>query len=239
MKPHVSIIIPVYNEVLRLDKLAEVHAFLKKQSFASEVIVVDDGSRNQTKDALEKLKKKYSFQLVSYSPNRGKGYAIKQGMLAAEGEYRLFTDLDLSTPLEEFQKFIPLLDTYPVIIGTRKVKGANVLVHQNLLRENMGKVFTLLSQTFLGLWLSDFTCGFKCFSKEAAEKIFSQLTINRWGFDSEALFLAHKYKFAIKEVPVVWKNEANTKVRFPRDIIVSFYELVKIRLNDMRGAYGH
>ncbi|MDE2025888.1 MAG: glycosyltransferase family 2 protein, partial [Patescibacteria group bacterium] len=111
-------------------------------------------------------------------------------------------------------------------------------VHQNFLRENMGKVFTFLSQTILGLSLSDFTCGFKCFSEDAAKKVFSQMTINRWGFDSEILFLAHKFGYTIKEVPVVWKNEPNTKVKFPRDAIVSFSELVQIRWNDFSQKYA-
>ena len=237
MKPYLSIIIPIYNETTRLNKLAEVYNFLDRQKFSSELIIVDDGSDKQAKELIRQLQKKYTFHLVEYATNKGKGYAIKRGMLQASGEYRLFTDLDLSTPLTDFEKFSPFLSKYPVVIGSRKTKGARVLVHQSFIRENMGKVFTLLSQIILGLRVSDFTCGFKCFSEEAAKKIFSHVTINRWGFDSEVVFLAHKYRFFIKEVPVVWKDEPNTRVKFPRDAIVSFSELLQIRWNDFMGKY--
>ncbi|MDE2026528.1 MAG: glycosyltransferase, partial [Patescibacteria group bacterium] len=119
MKTFLSIVIPVYNELSRLENIAFVMEFLKKQDFSGELIVVDDGSTEKTKDVLQQLKRKYKFVLISYPDNKGKGYAIKKGMLAAAGQYRLFTDLDLSTPLDDFKKFLPFLSEYPVIIGTR------------------------------------------------------------------------------------------------------------------------
>jgi dolichyl-phosphate beta-glucosyltransferase len=237
MKAFLSVIVPIYNELPRLHNIVVIHDYLQRQDFSSEFIVVDDGSGPKTKHALVDLEKKYKFRLISYAKNQGKGFAIKTGMLAASGKYRLFTDLDLSTPIESFSSFFSLLEEYPVVIGSRKIPGAQVLVHQNFLRENMGKVFTFLSQQMLQLQIFDFTCGFKCFSEDAASKIFSHLTIKRWGFDSESLFLAHLYGFGIKEVPVKWENEPNTRVKFPRDAITSFYELLKIRSNNVKGLY--
>jgi hypothetical protein len=153
-------------------------------------------------------------------------------MLAAVGEFRLFMDVDLSTPISEIETFSQSVEEYDVVIGTRKVKGARVVVHQPILREYLGVIFTQLSQLILNTWVSDFTCGFKCFSREAAERIFRKTKVFRWGFDSEALFLARKYGFSIKEVPVIWSNDERTRVRFPNDIINSFGELLAIRYFD-------
>ena len=185
-----------------------------------------------TLEKLKDLKKKSNFKLINYKNNRGKGYAVKTGMLAAVGKFRLFLDVDLSTPVEEMKEFGKFTDKYDVIVGTRKVKGSRVKVRQPIIREYLGKCFTLLSQIILNTWVSDFTCGFKCFSKEAAERIFQKTRIFRWGFDSESLFLAKRYGFFIKEIPVEWTNDRQTRVRFPGDIINSFNELLLIRYFD-------
>jgi len=233
-----SIIVPCYNESKRVDNVVKILQYLSGLDKSWELIVVNDGSMDNTFDKLKSLKKKSNFKLISYSNNRGKGYAVKTGMLAAVGEHRLFMDIDLSTPIDEMEKISQFIDQYDVVIGTRKVKGARVVVHQPILREYLGKVFTLLSQVILNTKVSDFTCGFKCFSQEAAERIFRKTRIFRWGFDSETLFLAKKYGFSIKEVPVVWKNDKQTRVRFPGDIIKSFHELVSIRYFDwIKGSY--
>ena len=150
-------------------------------------------------------------------------------MLSASGSYRLFMDVDLSTPIQEFEKFKQYIAEFDVVIGSRKVPQANLIRRQNLVRETFGKAFTLLSQVVLGMGVSDFTCGFKCFSAKAADDIFTGSKIERWGFDAEVLYIAKKRGFDIKEVPVSWSNDANTRVRFPQDIIRSFYELIVIR----------
>jgi dolichyl-phosphate beta-glucosyltransferase len=233
-----SIIVPAYNESKRVYNLDNILRYLGRQKETWELIVVNDGSQDDTLQKLEPFKRKSNFKLISYATNRGKGYAVKTGMLAASGKFRLFCDIDLSTPIEEIRKFKPFLGKADVIIGTRKLKGAKVVLHQSFLREYLGRGFTLLSQLILNTWVSDFTCGFKCFSKAASERIFAKTRIFRWGFDSEALFLAKKYELKIEEVPVVWKNDPQTKVRFPRDLINSFGELIAIRCYDwVKGFY--
>jgi dolichyl-phosphate beta-glucosyltransferase len=238
-KIYLSLVVPVFNEQDRIDNVVKIYHFLKAQSYSNELIIINDGSIDQTLVKLKKLQKKFNFKLISYSLNQGKGYAVKAGMLQAMGELRLFLDIDLSTPLTEIPKFIDQAQKgSEVIIGSRKTKGSRVLKHQSLLRENMGKTFTLLSRLILNTWVSDFTCGFKMFNKTATQKIFKKQTINRWGFDAEILFLANKYNYKIEEIPVSWKDNSMTKVRFPKDIFSSLYELLIIRANNFLGKYS-
>ncbi len=159
-------------------------------------------------------------------------------MLKANGQYRIFIDIDLSTPIEELSKILPFLEENEVIICSRKIAGSKLEKKQPLLRESLGKGFTKLSQIILNLKISDFTCGFKCFSKKAAEEIFSRQRITRWGFDSEILFIAKKLGFDIKEIPVTWTNNSDSKVKFPQAIINSFTDLIKIRYYDLKKLYN-
>lgn len=231
-KPFLSVILPLYNEEKRLKNLIRIYNFLNSIKKSYEVILVNDGSSDKTLSSLKSIPKKYKYKLISYEVNMGKGYAIKQGMLAANGSFRLFTDIDLSTPINEFNKFIPFLKKFDLIIGSRKTIGSTLKRRQPFIRESLGKVFTLISQMSLNLQTSDFTCGFKCFSQKAAQKIFKKQTINRWGFDSEILFLAKKLGFKTKEIPVIWTDDPRSKVKFPQAIISSLTDLVKIRLNN-------
>lgn len=235
--PYLSVVIPVYNESKRIGGIARIADYLRQQPFSSEIVVVNDGSTDDTLDQLRAYQQQFALQVVHYQPNRGKGYALRQGMLAACGEYRLFTDVDLSTPIEEFAKFVPLLSQYDVLIASRRQHQSQVTQHQPKLRETLGQGFTLLSRTILQVPVSDFTCGFKCFSARAAESVFSRLTIERWGFDSEALFLTHRSAFRIREIPVIWQNDPRSKVKLPDDLIRSLSELLTIRLNALRGVY--
>lgn len=237
-KLYISVIIPVYNETKRLDNLEKIFNYLEKQPYSSEVIAVNDGSTDDTLKALRAWQKKHQFKIITYPQNQGKGYAVKKGMLSAQGEYRLFMDVDLSTPIEEIEKFQPYFKKHDVIIATRKAGGSTLLARQPKFRETLGKGFTFLSRVLLGVNVSDFTCGFKCFSQKSAEEIFSRLTINRWGFDSETLFIAKKLNYKIKEITVVWKNDPQTKVKFPEDIINSLSDLLTIRWNNFREAYS-
>jgi len=227
-----SVIIPLYNEENRVANLGLIYKYLSTKKFNWEIILVDDGSIDGTKEVVKGILKSYpskNARLLSYSQNKGKGFAIRSGMLIAKGRYRLFTDIDLSTPIEEFNKFLPYLNKFDLVIGSRKTKGSKLKKRQSWVRENLGKCFTLLSQLILQLGISDFTCGFKCFSKKAAEDIFKRQKIEGWGFDSEILFIANKLGYQAKEIPVTWIDDPRTKVKFPHAIISSLKDLYKIR----------
>lgn len=235
--PFLSIVIPLYNEERSVKNLSKIYKFLNSLNFNYEVIIVNDGSIDNTLNKLINLSKKFTFKLISHKKNGGKGAAVQTGMLAAKGNYRLFTDIDLSTPIEEFIKFIPFLRKYDLIIGSRRMKESLVKHRQSIARESLGRGFTILSRLFLNTKISDFTCGFKCFSKETSEKIFSLQKIKRWGFDSEILFIARKLKLNIMEIPIIWINNPDTKVKFPRDIINSALDLCKIRYYSLIKKY--
>lgn len=244
--PFLSVIIPVFDEEDRLDGIKKVARYLAKQTYQTELIVVNDGSSDDTLRILRKLKPTYKLKIISYLQNRGKGYAVTQGMLQAKGEWRLFMDVDLSVPLNTITTVLHSVrqstksktsKKNQVIIGTRRLSFSQVIVRQNSLREGLGQIFTKFSQVWLGVKVSDFTCGFKLFSAKAAGDIFSRVKVNGWGFDSEVLFLAQILGFKIKEIPVTWKNDPRTKVKFPQDIIKSLWELLQIRYFFWMGEY--
>ena len=239
-KIDVSAVIPTFNEEQTVRKTIEKAVdYFKREDINYEIIVADDGSQDKT---LEKVKEVSATQdnvrILTNSKNKGKGFAVKMGVLQAKGRFVLFFDADYSTPIEEFTKFRKWLDTgYPIVIGSRKISSAEVGIHQSLIRESMGKVFTILSNFLITSNISDVTCGFKCFQKEAAQDIFKRQRINGWSFDSEILFIAQKRGYKIKEVPVHWNNMPRTKVNLFKDAVASFWELLKIRFYDFRGFY--
>ena len=232
-----SVIIPCFNEEKRINNLISIHNYLETKPFEFEIIMVNDGSTDKTLSLLKIHQKTILFKIITYKKNRGKGYAIKKGMLAAKGEHRLFTDIDLSTPMDEFDKFLPHLAKHDIVIATRKKKDSIFIKRQPFLRESLGKGFTLLAKAIFRITVSDFTCGFKCFSKKAAGKIFSKQRIDRWGFDSEILYIAKKHNFHIKEIKIRWKHDPGTKVKFPQDIFISLFDLGKILYYDLRKKY--
>lgn len=241
-----SIIIPVFNEEKRLNTTFTqllgrwIPAGVKLQS----VIFVNDGSEDSTLSLLKREKRRLQSQLhctvviLTYTQNRGKGYAIRKGMQESHSDYSLLCDADMSTPLSEIKKCAALMKkNSPVIIGTRKNGHSTVTIHQPYFREKMGKVFTFIAQVSLGTSVTDFTCGFKLFSENAREAIFSRALINRWGYDAELLFLATRLDFAISEVALSWAHDAGTKVHILRDALSSLSELAQIRLNALAGMY--
>ncbi|MCX6731331.1 MAG: glycosyltransferase [Candidatus Roizmanbacteria bacterium] len=236
-KIKISVIVPVFNEEKRIHNLKTLLEFVKNKQYIKELIVVNDGSIDRTKETLLNLQKISKFILVSYRKNRGKGWAIKKGVEIARGTHVVFIDVDLSTPPKMIGVLKKILHTKDILIGTRKNDKAILSQRQPKLRESMGKFFTSLSQTILSVYVSDFTCGFKCFSLKAAKHIFKKQQIKRWAFDSESLFLAQKYGYSIGEIPVEWKDAKGTKVRFPQDAISSFLDLLTIRINDLLGKY--
>ncbi len=233
----ISVIIPLYNEEKRLKNLFRIYNYFNSRGLQYEVILINDGSTDGTFQEINRLSKKYKLNCISYQKNMGKGFAIKRGMLEASGDFLLFSDIDLSTPVQELDKFLPFLKEYDILIGSRKTRNAVIKKHQPFIREHLGKGFTLISQVILKLTISDFTCGFKCFSKQAAKDIFSKQTIKGWGFDPETLFIANKLGYGIKEIPVEWSDDPNSKVSFPRDIVNSLLDLYLIRLNEINNIY--
>lgn len=239
-KPGISVVVPMYNETRRMKRTLPMLAdYFRRQDFSVEFVVVDDGSRDNTAEmARQILGSGPDVNVIESKPNRGKGHALKVGMLAARGDLVLFTDADLSTPPEESSKFWAWFDEgFDVVIGSRKMAGAVLEKHQPLWRESMGKVFTWLTNRIATRGISDITCGFKCFTQSAAQDLFSRSVIDDWSFDAEVLFIAQKHGLRIKEVPVHWHDESGTKVRIARDATRALLGLVKIRLNDMRGRY--
>ncbi len=239
-RPRLSVVIPAYNEARRLPPtLTKVLDWLRAQPFPGEVVVVDDGSRDGTLDLARASLDGYAHQLHVHERNRGKGAGLRTGMNAARGEYVLFTDADLSTPIEEASRFLALHETgVPVVIGTRKSAGALVLRRQSVVRERMGRVYTWLSNVAICPGVSDFTCGFKSFRADACHEIFSRLREDGWAYDSEVLFLARRLGYPVREVPVRWTNDPSTRVNLLRDTVGSLAGLVRIRGRALAGRYG-
>lgn len=233
----ISVVVPLYNEEDRVQNLHLLWRHIKNKSYIKELILINDGSTDKTKKLIDEFQRKTKCKVVSYRKNKGKGYALRRGLLSAVGTHSVFMDVDLSTPLNMLGRLRKVIASADVIVGTRKNEQSRLIKRQPALREIMGKFFTSLSQKIMGVDVSDFTCGFKCFTKKAIRKIFAKQRINRWAFDAETLFLAKKYGFKVFEFPVEWKDVRGTKVRFPQDAIQSFADLFQIRLNDILERY--
>ncbi len=238
--PKLSIVIPAYNEELRLPPTLEVLvAWARRQPFACEFVIVDDGSKDKTADVARRSLDGIDHRVLTHAVNQGKGAGLRTGMTAARGEFVLMTDADLSTPIEEVERFLELHATgVPVVIGTRKAPGANVIRRQSFLRERMGRVFTLLSNVLVCPGVSDFTCGFKSFRADACRDVFSRLRETGWAYDTEVLYLARRLGYEVRELPVRWTNDPSTRVRLLRDAAGSAAGLVRIRTRVLFGRYG-
>ena len=214
---NISIVIPVFNEEKRLKKTFAALQMLRLSGGlrVAEVIFVNDGSTDSSLSRLKTFVKttKVPTKILSYKENRGKGFAVKKGMLASSGDYSLLCDADMSTPFSELVKFEKALNNdIDIILGTRKNGHSTVVIHQPKYREVLGKVFTKLTQQTLGLNVTDFTCGFKLFSKESVNTIFPHTIIDRWGYDAEIVYLATKNSLSLKEVPVLWSDDKGSHV---------------------------
>jgi dolichyl-phosphate beta-glucosyltransferase len=239
-EPELSIVIPAFNEAGRIaDPLRRIRDHVRGRSLSAEIVVVDDGSTDGTAEVARRLGGDLGVALrVLPSEHRGKGHAVRVGMTGARGRAVLMTDADLSTSIDELDRFLPYLrDGAHVVIGSRKMDGAVIEVHQPILRETMGKVFTFLTRLFV-VRVSDATCGFKLFTRDAARQVFSRLTLDDWSFDAEALFLARKLGYVIREVPVAWRDSPGTKVHRGKDAVRAVMGLVRIRLNALSGRYA-
>ena len=240
MPPTYSIVIPAYNEGARLGaSLEKVLAYVHTQRWDAEVIVVNDGSRDNTAEiVLNFMAKDSMLKLLENPGNRGKGYSVRNGMLNALGRIILFTDADLSAPIEEAPRLLGALDAgADIAIGSRWLRAETQTQRQPLHRQIFGRIFNLMLRASLGLQYADTQCGFKAFKRAAALAIFPLQKIERWGFDPEILFLARKLGFKVEEVPVLWGHSGGARINPVTDGARMFQEMLRVRWYSMTGEY--
>jgi dolichyl-phosphate beta-glucosyltransferase len=236
--PFLSIIIPAHNEEGRLPRtLWQVIAFLEKQTYTAEIIIVENNSVDRTLELAREFEKQHSNVIVIHEEKRGKGNAVQRGMLAARGEYRFICDADLSMPIEELQKFIPpLLNDFDLAIASREAPGA-IRYNEPSFRHWGGRAINLAIRLLILPGINDTQCGFKCFRADAAEILFRQQTLMGWSFDIELLYLARRKKMRIKEIPIQWYFDADSKIRAVKDALKMLGDIFRIHINAMRGRY--
>ena len=237
--PELSIVIPSFNEELRLPvTLADISSYIRASKRETEVIVVDDGSTDRTADISNSFRGEIQrLRVIRNEQNRGKGYSVRRGMLEARGRIVLFTDADLSAPIDEADKLIAALADHDVAIGSRALNRKLISVRQSVFRENAGIIFNLIVRAILRLPFVDTQCGFKAFRRERCQIIFQQQRIERFGFDPELLYLARHHGLRSIEIPVRWAHSPATKVSMLRDSLQMFLDVFIIRWNALKGRY--
>ncbi len=238
MKPFFSIVIPAYNEENRLpNTLEQLFRFLEKQPFASEIIVVENGSSDQTFEIAQQFSNGQKNVHVLHNEQRGKGRAIQRGVVAASGEYIFLCDADLSMPVEEIRKFIPpQLENFDIAIASREAPGS-IRYNEPYYRHFTGRVFNTLIRLLVLPGLQDTQCGFKCIRAQVARDIFPYQTLTGWAFDVELLYIARHHGYQIVEIPIHWYFNADSKISVFRDSLRMFLDLLRIRRNAFRGLY--
>lgn len=236
--PFLSLVIPAHNEEQRLPpSLQKIHDFLSSQPYCSEVLVIENGSIDRTLEVTQAFTSQMPYLRVFHEEARGKGLAVRRGMLEAQGEYRFICDADLSMPIEQVSRFLPPQRTNPqVVIGSREVKGA-VRYHEPAYRHLIGRVFNTMVRLIALPGLQDTQCGFKCFRADIAREVFSRQTMSGMSFDVEVLFIARRLGYHIEEVPIDWYFDPDSRVRLVDDSLRMFADLVTIRRNARQGAY--
>jgi len=237
-EPLLSLIIPAYNEGKRLPQtLPQIIEYVRSQSFPAELIIVNNNSSDETRQIADQFAEQHPFIRVYDEPRRGKGAAVRTGMLAAGGEYLFMADADLSMPIGEVSKFLPPeLEDYDVAMASREVEGA-VRYDEPAYRHLMGRVFNLVVKLLAVPGFQDTQCGFKCFRRKAALDVLAFQSIDGWAFAVELLFIAQKRGYKIVEVPIDWYYRANSRIRPFSDALDMFREVLRIRLNGQRGLY--
>ncbi len=237
--PFLSIIIPAYNEESRLPRTLErVFLFLEEQTYSAEVVVVENGSSDRTLDVAREFATHHLNMIVIQEEQRGKGNAVRRGMLEAHGEYRFICDADLSMPIEEVRKFLPpVMEKFDLAIASREAPGANRF-NEPSYRHWGGRAINLIIRLLILPGLNDTQCGFKCFRADVVEDLFSLQTLTGWSFDIEILYLARRKKMHIKEVPINWYFDPDSKVSAVRDALRMIGDIFRIHLNSARGRYA-
>lgn len=244
MKPEISIIIPAFEEQDRLgESVREILRYIKTEKLSAELIIVDDGSSDKTAEIGEQTCAEFpeiATKVIRYEQNRGKGFAVKTGFIASQGDIALFSDADLSTPIEELPKLVEPIQTgeFDVTFGSRALDRTLIGEHQPWRREQGGKVMNLIIKTMSGLPFYDTQCGFKAFNMKKFRPLLDVMTIDRFGFDVEFLFVADYHKLRLKEIPVRWNNVEGSKVSVVRDTRRMISELSQIRRNAKQGVYN-
>lgn len=238
--PYLSVIIPAYREAQRIaGTLQEVLAHLRKQSYEAEVLVVDDGSPDGTATVVERFQRDApELRLLRHEKNRGKGAAVRTGMMAARGAYALFADADNATPFSEIDKLLAVAgEGEDIVVGSRYLPGSNVVKKQSFVRRLMSRAGNLMFRALLGLHGTDTRCGFKLFSEKARKTIFPYQTLERWGFDTELLVIAAEHDLRVREVPVRWYDRERGNIHPFRDSLRSLGEIVHIMKQRGAGRY--
>jgi len=234
----ISVVIPAYNEEKRIEEsLRKISGFLSKKSEDYEIIVVNDGSTDKTSGIVKKFDNK-KVRLIENKSNNGKGYSVKKGVIAAKYSLVLYSDCDLATPIESLDKFVEYINQgYDIIIGSRNLKKSKIIVHQPIYRQLMGKIFPLLVDIIALTGFKDTQCGFKLYKTKAAKNIVEKQRTNGFSFDVEMLLVAKKMHYKIKEVPITWISKGESKVDIIKDPIKMLVDLIRIKINDIKGLY--
>lgn len=233
-----SIVIPAFNEAKTIANTVNiVITYFKEKEISIELLVVDDGSKDNTLSILKSLDFS-ELKILENGINHGKGYSVRKGVLAAKGDYILFSDADLSTPITEIEKFLEAIKDFDIVIGSRKLKNSNIKIKQPFYRVVLGHAFSFISNIILLNGIKDTQCGFKMFKRQIGYDIFRKQKLNGFAFDIEVLFIAALFRYSTKEIPVEWYNNRNSKVNPIKDPLLMLKDMFVIRLNHLRGHYN-